>query len=486
MLVGKHLENDMLIKLKSTFEKLSPAKKSALVFMIGSYIQYAISFLITPIFSRLLTTGEFGLVTTFNSWLEMIGPIATLSLYAGFFNVGMVDYENDRDSFTSSMLGLSFVSSAISMSLFTFTNVVFSKVIGLPNSLVALLAIYYFVFPATRYWMARERFEYRYKKLFIVTMAIAIIAPAGGLLFVFLSDGNLGIARLYGTNIIHIVLGIFFIIVHIKKGKNLYNKERWKVALSFSIPLIPHYLAMHILAASDRVMINSLTGNDNAGIYGMAYTAATVVTAAWTAINGSLTPYAYSKIKKRDFRPLSQTAMTCIIGFSVICLLVCITAPEVIMILGGKKYADSIKLLPPLFAAVVFMEMYNLFSLIEFYNKKTKQVMVATVAAAAINVVLNYYCIKSFGYQAAAYTTLLCYILYCLFHYINMRHIEKERIYNPKVLIGFSTVYVTLCFACLLIYDYILIRYGFLLLVVMITFIKRREILRFYKHMARK
>ena len=474
----------MINKVRIFLNKLSPAKKSALVFMIGSYIQYAISFLVTPVFSRVLSKGEFGLVTTFNSWSEMIGPIATLSLYAGYFNVGMVDYEEARDSFASSMLGLSFVSAITTMTVFVIINCLFPKVIGLPVSLIILMIVYYLVFPATRYWMARERFEYRYKKLFLVTTAIAIGAPAGGLACVFLSKGDLGVARLYGTNIIHFILGIVFISVLLGRSKQLYNKARWKAALSFSVPLIPHYLAMHILAASDRVMINSIVGNESAATYGMAYTAATVVTAAWSAINGSLTPYAYSKIKDRDFKPLARTAMTCIIGFSVLCLLICIIAPEVIMILGGQKYYDSIRLLPPLLAAVVFMEMYNLFSLIEFYNKKTKLVMLATVAAAVINLGLNYICIKLFGYEAAAYTTLICYVLYCLFHYINMRHIEKEMIYNPNLLIGFSVVYVSLCFACLLIYNYPFIRYGILLATLIVLFIMRKAIIGFYKQLT--
>lgn len=476
----------MLKRIRITYDSLSPAKKSALVYMIGSYIQYAISFLVTPVFSRLLTTGEFGLVTTYNSWTEMIGPIATLSLYAGFFNVGMVDYENDRDSFTSSMLGLSFVSAAISMLLFTVVNILFPTVIALPSSLIVLMVIYYFVFPATRFWMARERFEYRYKKLFLVTMTIAFMAPAGGLTCVFLSKGNAGIARLYGTNLIHIVLGITFIAVLLRRNRSLFNRERWKVALGFSIPLIPHYLAMHILSASDRVMINSFTGREHAGIYGMAYTAATVVTAAWTAINGSLTPYAYSKIKERDFKPMARASMICIVGFSGICLIICVVAPEVIMVLGGQKYLESIKLLPPLLAAVVFMEMYNLFSIIEFYHKKTKLVMMATVAAAAINVGLNYICIKMFGYTAAAYTTLFCYILYCLFHYLNMRHIEKQVIYNPKVLTAFSAIYVALCFACLLIYDYPIIRYGVLMSAVIVFSLKRQWFIDFYRKLAGK
>ncbi len=476
----------MIKELRSGFIKLSPAKKSALVFMLGSYIQYAISFLVTPIFSRLLTTGEFGLVTTYNSWQEMVGPVATLSLYAGFFNVGMVDYEDDRDSFTTSMMGLSFISTGIAMFLFFVASILFPSVIGLPVCLIILLAVHFITFSPARYWMARERFEYRYKKLFLVTMSIAVLAPAGGLLCVYLSKGNLGVARLFGTNAIHVILGIVFIFVLLGRNKGLYDKERWKIALKFSIPLIPHYLAMHILAASDRVMINSMTGSSNAGIYGMAYTAATVVTAAWTAINGSLTPYALKKIKERDFKPLARTSMICIIGFSAICLIVCIIAPEVIMVLGGDKYTESIKLLPPLLAAVVFMELYNLFSLVEFYHKKTKLVMVATVAAAGINLILNYVCINFFGYRAAAYTTLICYILYCLFHYLNMRHVEKERIYDAKVLVIFSVVYVGLCFACLLVYDLPIIRYGILVAAVVVGIIKRKDIMKLYKSLSRR
>jgi len=473
-------------KLKTALKNMSDAKKSAMAYMIGSYIQYGISFLVTPIFARLLTTGEFGLVTTYNSWVEMIGPIATLSLYQGFYNIGMVDYENDRDAFTSSMLGLSFISTTVSMLVFGVVNSLFPEIVGLPISLVILMTIYYFTFPATRYWMAKERFEYKYKKLFVVTMLIAVLAPAGGLLYVYLYEGNLGIARLVGTNAIHIAIGVLFIVVLIKRNRSLKNVDLWKKALAFSLPLVPHYLAMQVLSASDRVMINAMTGESNAGIYGMAYTAAMVVTAAWTAINGSLTPYVLNKLKEKDYKSISRTSMLCIGGFSLICLLVCIVAPEVIQILGGAKYSESINLLPPLLAAVVFMEMYNLFSLVEFYHKKTKLIMIATLAAAVVNVVLNFICIRIFGYQAAAYTTLVCYILYCLFHYLNMRHIEKEKIYDAKLLVAFSAIYVILCFACLLIYDYPLLRYSILAVVILLVIIKRKTLMGFYKKLSNK
>lgn len=459
---------------------MSPAKKSAVVYMFGSYIQYAIGFLVTPVFARLLTTAEFGLVSTYNSWQEMLRPVATLSLYAGFFNVGMVDYEHDRDAFTTSLLGLSFVSGIATGSAFVAVGLLLPGAIGLPQSLLLLLFLHFLTFSPTRYWMARERFEYRYKKLFGLTMSMALLAPAGGLLFVCLSRGNLGVAKLFGTNAIHILLGVAFVGVLLGKSRKMFDADRWKVALLFSLPLIPHYLAMHVLSASDRVMINNISGRAPAGLYGMAYTVAMVVTTAWTAINGSLTPYAYKKIKERDFPPLARVGTLCIVAFSVICLLACVVAPEAIRLLGGEKYRESVRLMPPLFAAVVFMEMYNLFSLIEFYNKKTVSIMVATVAAAMLNVGLNYVFIKRMGYQAAAYTTLVCYAGYCLFHYANMRRIEKERIYSPRLLLGFSAAYVVLCFACLFLYPHPVLRYGLFAAAVVAVAAKRKQLIRFY------
>ncbi len=462
---------------------MSKGKKSAVVYMIASYIHYAISFLVTPVFSRILSTEDFGLITTYNSWVEMIMPIATLSLYSGFFSVGMVDYEDQRDRFESSVMGLSIVFSIGTGLLFSMIALFFPKLVGLPISLLVLMDLYFIMYPATRLWQARERFEYRYKALFFVMIAISVLTPTLGLLFVCLNKTDLAIYRLYGTNLVSIFISTYFLILIFKKGKVFYNKEIWKSALLFCLPLIPHYLAMHVLSASDKVMINNIVGSHEAGIYGMAYTAGTVVTAAWTAINGSLSPYVLTKLKRNDYSDIGKTGTLCIVLFSSVCLLVCIVAPEVITILGGEKYKESISLLPPIIAAVLFMEMYNLFSLIEFYYKKTKMIMVATVVAALLNVVLNYYCIQAFGYKAAAYTTLICYVFYCIFHYYNMRKIEKNRIYNPKLLLSFSILYVAACFGCLALYGLPIIRYSALALTATIIVVFHKKIYSFIQRM---
>ena len=51
--------------------------------------------------------------------------------------------------------------------------------------------------------------------------------------------------------------------------------------------------------------------------------------------------------------------------------------------------------------------------------------MQASLIAAAANIALNYVFIGMFGYVAAGYTTLFCYILYAIGHYVVSRRVLR-------------------------------------------------------------
>lgn len=467
----------MITKVVKKFQSMSAGQKSAVAFMLASLVQQGISFLVTPLFTRILSTDEFGVVTVYNSWVEMVGTVAMLSLASGMFNVGMMDYEGKRDSFTSALLGLSNIATIITMVLFYVGSILFPEIISMPKSLFVLMFLYFIFYPATRFWMARQRFEYKYKALSVVTVASAFASPLVGLAAVLSLKGDLGVIRLWGTNSILIIVGVVFFCNTIRKCPKIVDKGIWSYALKFSLPLLPHYMAMHILATSDRVMIQTMSGNAEAGLYGLAYTASMIICVVWTAIQGSLTPYVYEKLKKDEIEKIAPVAEPCIIFFSILCFVVVLIAPEFMNILGGEKYKESVQLIPPLLASVFFMEMYNLFSMIEFYHKKTFRIMCATVVAAVVNIVLNYLLINRFGFVAAAYTTLLCYALYTIFHYLNMKKIEARKIYNIRFLVCYSIIYVAACLLCLRIYPYALIRYVVLLIMIIVMIAKRKKIM---------
>lgn len=90
----------------------SIAVKAGSWYVISSIIVKAISVISTPIFSRLLTTSEYGEVATFTSWSALLLPLCTLNLT---YSIGRakLDYPDDLDKYIGSMQLFSLVYTGI-------------------------------------------------------------------------------------------------------------------------------------------------------------------------------------------------------------------------------------------------------------------------------------------------------------------------------------------------------------------------------------
>ena len=121
-------------------------------------------------------------------------------------------------------------------------------------------------------------------------------------------------------------------------------------------------------------------------------------------------------------------------------------------------------------------------------NKKTKFIAGATMVGAVLNIVLNYIFIDLFGYMAAGYTTLTCYIVYAVCHYIGMNkackeNLESIRPYKAKIIVLISLAFMGIGFIFLFTYNYPIIRYALLITIVVVAIIIRKKIISFIKEL---
>ena len=250
------------------------------------------------------------------------------------------------------------------------------------------------------------------------------------------------------------------------KGKTFFHKEYWRYALVFNIPLIPHYLSNYILSQSDRLMIGRMVGNREAAFYSIAYTISTMMTLIMTAINSSLTPYIYKAIDEEREKSIKKVTEPVIILIAGLCILTMGFAPEVILVFAGGKYMEAVYVIPPIAASVFFIFIYSLFSNIEYFYRKTFFIAIATSISALINLVLNYIFIGIYGYYAAGYTTLICYICLAIIHYIFYKKIlNKEmkvfkELYNIRLIVATAIGIIFTMLVMVLVYDFLVIRYG--------------------------
>ena len=479
-----------LKELLQKYQNLSNPIKASIWFAICNMLQRGISLISTPIFTRLLTTDEYGVFTVYQSWYNIIAVFATLNLYCGVFNNGLMKFSANKAKFVSSMQGLSTTATVVLFLVYACNMDFWNSLFGLSSLFVMLIFVELLFVPAYQFWGVQQRYEFKYKSLVIVTLAMTIASPVIGVIAV-LSTTYKAEARVLSYVLIQVFIGLVLYVYNMIRGKTFFSKEYWKFALGFNIPLIPHYLSQIILQQSDRIMINSMVGTGASAIYGVAYTIGMLMQMITNAIVSSYTPYSYQKLEAKDYYSIRKTANSLLLFVGVCCLMVVVVGPEVVALIAPSEYADAMWIIPPVSISVYFMFMYNLFSGVEFFFELTKFSMIASCSAAGVNVVLNYIFIKLYGYIAAGYTTLVCYLLYALAHGILCQWVARKKtdckeIYDNKAIIVFSLVIIGLMIGITFLYRYTIVRWLLVAAAVILAFVKRRDLVAFAKSMQKR
>ena len=472
-------------KIYVKYNKMSLITKASLWFLICSFIQKGINIIVTPIFTRMMTTTEFGKYNVFTSWEYILNIFVSLCLSAGVYQQGLVKYEDDMKKFSSSMQGLTLTLVIISSIIYFIFRKIINSFLGFDT--IYMFSMFFIIWTNNvfAFWSNEQKVQFQYKKLIVLTVCISIATP---LLSIFLM--KLMIDKVYARILSSIIVAILFYTIlfwaQMKRGKTFYNKKYWKYAILYNVPLVPHYLSQVILSSSDRIMIERLVDSNAAGIYSLAYSIALIMTLFNNSIMQTLSPWMYKKIKEKKIKDISKIGYASLIAIALVNLLLIMVAPEAISIFAPNNYHEAMYVIPPVAMSVFFMYTYDLFAKFEFYYEKTKLIATATVIGALVNLILNYIFIKSIGYIAAAYTTLLCYILYSIFHYFAMvrtcnEKLNGEKPYNFKILLAISLTFAILGFSLMIFYNSFIVRYIFIALTLFICIIYRKKIIKLIK-----
>ncbi len=453
--------------LREKLQKIPLGVRVAIVYTIASVFSRGLAMITVPFFTRLMSKSEIGVVNLYNSWYILINVVTTLSLTSGGFQSAMREFEGERDQYQSSVLTLTSLMALLLAGIYFLCPGIWNDFIGLPTELMILMFFAFFFLPAQDFWLLRQRYEYKYKFPAALTMGTALVATVVSIIIVLkltnVGSNRIAEGRVYATNAISIsVAAILWIYLYVK-GKVVVNLRYWKYSLKLSIPLIGYGFASQILNVSDRMMISNIVGNDAVGIYSTLYTVSSISLLVWAAINASFIPYLYENIGKKENK-IREVSISLMGSYAIIAVILAFFAPEIIKILATEEYYEAIYIMPPIAAGVFLTSVSNMYSNILIYYKSTKYIMYSSVVAAVMNVVLNYVFIKVFGYMAAAYSTLLSYIILAGGQVLFARKVQAKEngatyIYNDKAVCLLAAVTIAASLFGLLLYQYTVIRY---------------------------
>lgn len=465
-------------KIIVKYKNSSPAFKASIWYMICNILIKGFALLSTPVFTHLLTGEEYGTFSIFQSWYSILIIFTSLNIFLGGYAKGLLLYKGKENEYTSASLMQTTLITLIFIGIYFLNIPLWTKFFDIAPHLMVGLFLELLFMPALDFWAARKRFEYKYKSYVFVTILMSLSGLFGAIISVILLKYKLE-ARIYSDVISKCIFSMVLFFLLLYKGKCIFNKKYWLYNFKFNIPLIPHYLSNYALSQSDRLMIGKLIGKAQAGIYSVAYTVSMMMNLIVSAINNSLTPYIYKSIENKKFKDIKTNTAPLFVLVATLSIFVMFFAPEVIYIFGGKNYIDAIYVIPPISASVYFIFTYAMFSTVEYYYQKTVGIAIATTASAILNLILNYIFIPIFGYFAAGYTTLICYIFLTLFHYYFYKIILRKEtkdiksLYNEKLIFFVSICLVIVMILITFIYKYTYLRYLFIILMFIIIVIKR-------------
>ena len=262
-------------KLLAKYRSLPVQARAALWFAACSAIQSGASFLAIPFLTRLMSQDQYGIVTLYNSWRQIVIIFATLNIYCAVFNNGMVKWKEERDRYLASFFQLD-------------------------PPFIWMMLVHIFATTVFSLWSARERFEYRYRKLVALTAVYAVVGQTASILCTWLTpdDSIRAFVSVASLTVVLLVMAIALAGYCFAKGRTAVDMRFWKHAVLFNLPLIPHYLAALVLGQADRIMISSINGASEAAIYGVAYTIGLMVQIVTSAVSNAIVPWLYGKLER--------------------------------------------------------------------------------------------------------------------------------------------------------------------------------------------
>lgn len=281
-------------KLKKSMSKLFGNKvvSAGIGYTIGNFFIKGISFLTIPVFTRILSTSDYGEYNTYMAYESILFIIMGFALHSSIKNA-KYEYGKKLDEYVSSV----WLILVLNLIIFLILGNIFSKsielIVGFNVKIINLLIIQSFSTSVITYYNSRISLDYKYKQFLILALINTLINIGLSLvlcLWVYPDDSRY-LGRILGGVVATTLTACVMTYFILKRARPIVNLKYWRYGLSISIPLIPHIISQMILSQFDRIMIKNIIGSTEAGIYSFTYNISMILQVAISSFDNAWTPW---------------------------------------------------------------------------------------------------------------------------------------------------------------------------------------------------
>lgn len=472
--------------IKHNYFQLDIKVRALFWFVFCNFFQKGLTFLCVPLYTRMLSSYQYGLYSIYQSYTSIVMVFLTLNLFYSGYAAGLTHFSNDERQYTTSCIGFTLCLSLICGSILVILKYSFADDYLFPSRYLIYMIIEIMFTSVFNFWSARERYRYHYRELLLITLLSSIICEFLGVISINIIPKQYRLDMRILIGIIHWgVLGIYGLKKFYIKEYSFFSKKYWLYSARNNIPLIPHYLSGVILNQSDKIMIERIENANATAYYSLAHSIAMMTILITSALKNVCDPIIYQSIKKNNGENYERFIHTLFSFVSILVFIASLVAPEILLVFGPKEYQNARYVLPALAVSVFFIFSYNIFSTVFFYYRKSKLMMGISFLIACLNLLLNYLLIPRWGYIVAGYTTMISYIVfaitYCVMSSRLLVYNQKKMFWNKKKYYMIAGITVLNSNLVILFYDRLFFRLIILLTVFILCILQRKKFLYMFK-----
>ena len=457
------------------------ALKAGVWYVISTFLVKGLSFITTPIFSRLLSKEDYGEFSNFASWQVLLLIITGAEMHNTVARA-YYDYKDDFDGYVSTVTIAGCGFTLLMYGLFLACGDWIHNIITIPRQFVNILFFMLMFQSCKQIFMARERTLYRYKAVAAISVVDLLIPTLIAVVLVILAKEPQRLtARIYGFYIPSALIGVGCAFVMLKRRASF----RWKYckyAFVLSLPLMAHYLTAHLLTSSNTIVTKMVLGAEAVSAVSIASTTNHILTILLSAVSGAVTTWLMDNLEQENVKMARRGILLYVAGIAVVAVGVMLLSPELVMILGGSKYADSVLLMPGMVTAVFVQSTVTVFTIILTFQKKVVKTAVYTGVLSVLNVVAKYFLLPVAGVQILPVLNIISFGILLMINYSLVCKSGCGKFVSFKGILAITGIMLLTMGSCFILYKNTILRYGVILTIVIVALV----VLYKYRHLVMK
>lgn len=398
--------------------------KNTIILLLGKFSTQFISFLLIPLYTRKLTTSDYGYVDLVQTYITLFVPILTLKMDSVAFRF-LVEARENKGRQKEIITNIVYIM-IISLLITVFLSIL--ALFFLKIDYISFITTNIIILLISNVFLQFLRGLGRNKEYALYSLLVSIITIVSNIILIVFFN--------FGANSILISASIsnaILIIIIAKKlqlvrliDKNLINKREMKVFFKYAIPMIPNQLSWWIVNASDRTIISYFIGMSYNGIYTISCKFSNIINSIFNIVGMSWQETICLHINDKNRDEFISNMFNVVFNlFSTLSLLIIAVLPFLFDFIIGSEYVDSYRYIPILLLANIYYIIIGLIGGIYVGLKKVKEIANTTIVSAIINIVINIILITRIQLYAAVYSTLIAYISMFIYRYIDVKKYVK-------------------------------------------------------------